>query len=211
MDLVGFRKSYRRESESIKPMETKGISRNPNIPSEGFYLIEIKATYSTLRQNTRPSVSGKSIKINDLINGQFLPKSTEIKMLKMKDEPTMLMKTHGTKTKCPPKRGCFYALFPLFSSGSPPNATGNYPHPIRAFRSTKSLTRGIALPFASPPETASGFLHSRAHPVAALRGERSGLVNSSCYFRVIAFEDSPVYRVCLPWVVSGKSRANCQI
>ncbi len=207
MDLSEIFNTQQRKSEDPKPMKTHNMPQGRSKRNQGFYLIAMKASYGSLGQNDMLTNAGKSFTINDLKISPHALAPAKLKMVKMKDEPTMLMKTQGTTTKCLSKCGDFPVPFAQISIGSALKPGAISQHSLGAFRRAIRLNCAIGLPF--PPSAEATLKYSEGHAAAVFRpASRTSLVNSSCYFRVIAFEGSPVYRVCLPRVVSGKSRAN---
>jgi len=78
-----------------------------------------------------PSFTSKPRKISNLEIHQFSPPASKIKMLKMKVEPTMLMKTQGRTTKCRLKSIQFHAVIGRFPHQFHPNPYGISEHSIR--------------------------------------------------------------------------------
>src|SRR5579863_6968485 len=103
-------------------------------------------------------------------------------MLKMKDEPTMLMKTQGHKTKCPLKWAPFSVLFPRNSAAISQKTRVISQYYVRAFGREEPSNRRAGSPCASSPEATSQSSSQGRSGSKAWQSIETG--NSRCPFVV---------------------------
>jgi hypothetical protein len=111
-----------------------------------FYISETKDSYDVFGQFLIPNIPCKLLKIKNLLNPRFPAESVEKKMLKMKDEPTMLMITTGQTTKCHSASGQFLAVFEGFSRRIVRKTDGMSQHSLGAPHASGSTTGRTAFP-----------------------------------------------------------------